>query len=263
MIKDNQELFNRLHIVLDALIVAVTYLAAWYLRIILFPQKGAGVLPMETYFAALYFIVPGHLILYSILQLYKSKRYSSAWKEAYEIVKANLIGFGIIFIILYAINEPDFSRSMIMVFTILNTIVMIGMRTLIRKSLRLFRKKGFNVKYILLVGYSRATEEYIDRILSNPQWGYVVRGILDDRVPAGTLYRGVKVLGTMGNLQYVLPNSKLDEIGVTLALADYDKLEEIVNMREKSGVHTKFIPDYNSVIPSRPYTEDLSGLPVF
>ena len=262
MIKDNQELFNRLHIVLDALIVAVTYLAAWYLRIILFPQKGAGVLPMETYFAALYFIVPGHLILYSILQLYKSKRYSSAWKEAYEIVKANLIGFGIIFIILYAINEPDFSRSMIMVFTILNTIVMIGMRTLIRKSLRLFRKKGFNVKYILLVGYSRATEEYIDRILSNPQWGYVVRGILDDRVPAGTLYRGVKVLGTMGNLQYVLPNSKLDEIGVTLALADYDKLEEIVNMCEKSGVHTKFIPDYNSVIPSRPYTEDLSGLPV-
>lgn len=262
MIKDNQELFNRLHIVLDALIVAVTYLAAWYLRIILFPQKGAGVLPMETYFAALYFIVPGHLILYSILQLYKSKRYSSAWKEAYEIVKANLIGFGIIFIILYAINEPDFSRSMIMVFTILNTILMIGMRTLIRKSLRLFRKKGFNVKYILLVGYSRATEEYIDRILSNPQWGYVVRGILDDRVPAGTLYRGVKVLGTMGNLQYVLPNSKLDEIGVTLALADYDKLEEIVNMCEKSGVHTKFIPDYNSVIPSRPYTEDLSGLPV-
>ena len=31
---------------------------------------------------------------------------------------------------------------------------------------------------------------------------------------------------------------------------------------EKSGVHTKFIPDYNSIIPSRPYTEDLMGLPV-
>ena len=34
------------------------------------------------------------------------------------------------------------------------------------------RKRGLNQKHILLVGYSRAAEEYIDRILANPQWGY-------------------------------------------------------------------------------------------
>ena len=33
-------------------------------------------------------------------------------------------------------------------------------------------------------------------------------------------------------------------------------------MCEKSGVHTKFVPDYNKVIPSRAYTEDIQGLPV-
>ena len=33
-------------------------------------------------------------------------------------------------------------------------------------------------------------------------------------------------------------------------------------MCEKSGVHTKFIPDYNNIIPTKPYTEDLVGLPV-
>ena len=33
-------------------------------------------------------------------------------------------------------------------------------------------------------------------------------------------------------------------------------------MCEKSGVHTKFIPDYNNIIPTKPYTEDLLGLPV-
>ena len=31
---------------------------------------------------------------------------------------------------------------------------------------------------------------------------------------------------------------------------------------EKAGVHTKFIPDYNHVIPTKPYTEDLDGLPI-
>lgn len=27
-------------------------------------------------------------------------------------------------------------------------------------------------------------------------------------------------------------------------------------------MHTKFIPDYNNVIPTKPYTEDILGLPV-
>lgn len=72
----------------------------------------------------------------------------------------------------------------------------------------------------------------------------------------------VKVLGKIDNLFVILPDSKLDEISVTLALEDYDRLEEIVSLCEKSGVHTKFIPDYNSVIPSSPYMEDLQGLPV-
>ena len=81
----------------------------------------------------------------------------------------------------------------------------------------LCKEKGYNLKYILLVGYSRAAEEYINRINSNPQWGYVVRGILDDKVPRGATYKGVKVLGSIDNLLYILPENKLDEIAITLS----------------------------------------------
>ena len=58
------------------------------------------------------------------------------------------------------------------------------------------------------------------------------------------------------------PENKLDEIVITLGLAEYHKLEHIVGMCEKSGVHTKFVPDYNNIIPTKPYTEDLLGIPV-
>ena len=124
------------------------------------------------------------------------------------------------------------------------------------------RSKGYNQKHILLIGYSRSAEEYIDRIRQNPEWGYNVRGILADNVQRGTEYKGVKVLGRIDNLEIVLPENKLDEIVITLGLAEYHKLERIVKMCEKSGVHTKFVPDYNKVIPSRAYTEDIQGLPV-
>ena len=128
--------------------------------------------------------------------------------------------------------------------------------------MRSVRKKGYNLKHILLVGYSKAAEQYIDRIKQNPQWGYDVQGILDDNIARGTVYKGVKVIGSTGNLEYILPENKLDEIAITLGLEEYYKLNKIVAECEKSGVHTKFIPDYGNIIPTRPYTEDLLGLPV-
>ena len=265
MIKDNQKYFNRLHLLIDALIVACSYMLAWYLKfesIFASKKQGVGVLEMETYFYALYFIVPGYVILYYFFNMYTSKRTARRKYEVYGIVKANTVGALLFTVVLYVINEPNFSRSMIAIFYGLNTTFSILSRQILRNLLQYFRRKGYNLKHILLVGYSRAAEEYITRINSNPQWGYVVRGILDDRVPRGTIYKGVKVLGSIANLMIILPENKLDEIAITLSLQDYGRLEEIVDLCEKSGVHTKFIPDYNSLIPSRPYTEDLMGLPV-
>lgn len=268
MIKDNQRYFNRLHVVVDALVTAGSYLLAWWLMFgSRFADKSIGVLDMGIYFSALYFVIPGYLILYYWFKLYTPKRVQRTENEILNIIKANVVGVTLFLAVLFLANSlvfyiHDFSRSMLALFAVLNTIDTILVRALIRRILHLFRKRGYNLKHILLVGYSRAAEAYIDRIMANPQWGYLVRGVLDDNVPRGAVYRGVKVLGSIDNLLYILPENKLDEIAVTLSLSDYDRLEEIVNLCEKSGVHTKFIPDYNSLIPGKPYTEDLSGLPV-
>lgn len=264
MIRDNQKTFNQLHVVLDGLLIAASYILAWYCKFVWINMEtaGTGALDQGTYFSFLYYIIPGYLIIYYFSGLYYSKRYSSARRETANLIKANVIGLVILFSSIYVFKIKDVSRGMIMYFFFISLTIEMTERMLIRKALRGIRRKGYNTKYVLLVGYSRAAEKYIDRILENPQWGYVVCGILDDRIPAGTLYRGVKVLGKLGNLEIVLPENKLDEIGVTLALQDYGMLEEIVNICEKSGVHTKFIPDYNSVIPSSPYIEDLTGLTV-
>lgn len=265
MIKDNQKYFNRLHVVLDAVVVTASYMLAWYLKFaspISNSDPNVGALSMGTYFEMLLLIVPGCLILYYIFNLYTPKRATVHKYEILNVFQANTVGLVILMAGWYMVSQIHFSRLMMGYFYVLNIIFTTLGRSLIRILLQYFREKGYNLKYILLVGYSRAAEEYINRINGNPQWGYVVRGILDDSVPSGTLYKGVKVLGRIGNLSYILPQSKLDEIAITLSLKDYDHLEQIVDMCEKSGVHTKFIPDYNSLFPSRPYTEDLMGLPV-
>ena len=70
------------------------------------------------------------------------------------------------------------------------------------------------------------------------------------------------MLGVLDALEIILGENSLDEIAITLGLNEYDKLQRIVSVCEKSGVHTKFIPDYSKIIPTKPYTEDLLGLPV-
>lgn len=259
-----------MHIVLDGLVVAVSFLLAWaikFLTPLAESTPGVTALSAETYFRTLYFIVPGYLILYGIYNLYSSKRSSRIRVEVAGIFKANTVGIGLVMISFFMLSTSvdgvvDFSRTLILLFYVINMILTFLYRMLVRKFLYFIRRKGNNLKHVILVGYSRAAEAYLDRIASNPQWGYVVHGILDDHVPRGTLYRGVKVLGSLGNLEYILPENKMDEIAITLSLEDYDSLEHIVDLCERAGVHTKFIPDYGSLFPSRPYTEDLMGLPV-
>ncbi len=265
MIRDNQKYFNRLLVLLDALVIAATYWLAWFLWIHVYVKVNnpeTGILPIEVYVIAFVAIVPGYLILYNAFDLYSSKRTSKTMYEVFNIIKANTVGLVAVMVVLFAINIPDFSRGMVGVFYGFNIIAESLMRKGVRVALRYVRAKGYNLKHMLLVGYSRAAEEYIRKIKANPEWGYDVCGILDDRVPIGAVYKGVRVIGEIDSLSTMIPENELDEIGITLSLSDYDRLETIVNICEKSGVHTKFIPDYNSVIPSRPYLEDMDGLAV-
>lgn len=258
MIKGNQKYFNRLHVLLDALIIAASYGLSWVIKF----YDDSVTMMNHMYIIGLLCIIPMYLILYAVFNVYSPKRVQTMKEEIGNIVKSNTMGLVIFIMALYMLHQPHFSRQMMFIFYVINNVAEIIFRNCIRWVLRKIRNRGFNQKHILLVGYSRAAEGYIDRIKTNPQWGYHIMGILDDNVTEGTKYRGEQVIGKIKLLQNMLSENELDEIAITLGIAEYSKLEDIVAICEKSGVHTKFIPDYNNFIPTRPYTEDLLGLPV-
>lgn len=253
---------NRLQVVLDGIVIIVSYLIAWYVMMENVEGGQIGVLPAEIYIMALVILVPFFLLLYYACNLYTPKRMQGRRLEGGNILKANIIGALTFMAVLYLIKQGDVSRLLLIVFFTLNVVLTFAERNAVRMILMNMRKLGLNQKHVILVGYSHAAEEYIDRIAQNPQWGYKVMGILDDNVPTGTLYRNIEVLGLTESLGYILQGNNPDEIAITLGLNEYYKLERIVAMCEKSGVHTKFIPDYSNIIPTKPYTEDILGLPV-
>ena len=268
MIKDNQKRLNRMHVLLDILVTVVAYALAWFIVISgkVLPLDE-GVLKPQVYFMALIFIVPIYLILYASFHLYVPKRIQGRRSELANICKANVIGLMLFTFVLFGLRRfvshlSYFSTKMILAFFAANIILLEAERISIRIFLRSLRTNGYNQKHVLLIGYSRAAEGFIDRVSVNPEWGYHVQGILDDHRPAGFLYKKVQVLGPTNHLEDFLASNTLDEIAITLSIKEYSNLEQIVAACEKSGVHTKFIPDYNNIIPTIPYMEDLQGLPV-
>ena len=262
--EDSQKQISRIQLFLDVVVIVVSYLLAWWIQFELVVDENIGRLPFEVYAAVLLFLIPGLLFLYYAFNLYTSRRVEGRRLEIGNIIKANTIMILVALAVFFLIKDPilNFSRNLMFIFYGLNIVLDSIVRNLVRMALIRLWKRGINVRQMVLVGYSRAAEEYIDRIDANPEWGYRVRGILDDNVERGTVYKGVKVIGRIDNLNVILPFDTLDEIAITLGLSEYYKLEHIVAMCEKSGVHTKFIPDYNNIIPTKPYTEDLMGLPV-
>lgn len=275
MIKDNQKALNRLHVIMDALIVVAAYWIAYILRyksfltnyemFSLYDEYGRMIYyySLENYLRFLIIIVPMYLFIYRCFNLYTPKRARNRYTEFADLVTANCVGIILTFFITYVIlNQRFVSRTYFAMFFTLNIILSFLFRLIVYRVLMLFRKKGYNLKHILIVGYSRAAERYITRLMANPEWGYSIHGILDDDTPIGTTYKGVKVIGKTDKLQELLKQNTLDEISIALRIENYSDLERIANICEKSGVHTKFIPDYHNIISSRPYMEDLDGLPV-
>ena len=266
MIKDNQQEFNQFQVILDAIVIIISYGLAWLLMINGFVPTRGDPLRSEFYLMALLIVIPVYLLLYAVFQLYTPKRVQGRRLEFANICKANAIGLLMFTLVLYLISKNpfwyNFSRPMVLYFFVINIVLETVERNLIRMVLRSMRARGYNLKHILLVGYSRAAEGYIDRVKQNPEWGYHIAGILDDQKALGEEYKGIRVLGKIQDLQSILDMNVLDEIAITLSIDQFSNLGAIVAVCEKSGVHTKFIPDYNNIIPTRPYMEDLLGLPV-
>ncbi len=263
MIKNNQRIFNIISVLLDIFIIVLSYFLALF--IVLRGQLGYY-LHAVGYIQIIIAIIPTYVIIYRFFYMYSPKRLMSISRIIRNIISANILGILFLALYLYLFrkigNIVHFSVRVFFWFALINVVLEIAERLLIKVVLSSVRKKGYNQKHILLVGFSDASDRLIDAIKRNPEWGYTIDGILDDLASIGQDYRHVSVSGRITDLPNILQDNTVDEVAITLPLLAYNKLGEVVNICEKYGVHTKFIPDYTDVIHSNPVTEDLDGVAV-
>ena len=114
MIKDNQTRLNRLHVLLDALVIAAAYVFSWFITLksgLFGADLEAGILPTWFYMRVLVVIIPVYLLLYTIFHLFTPKRVQGRRQEFANVCKANIIGLFLFGTILYVGRKNPYLRE--------------------------------------------------------------------------------------------------------------------------------------------------------
>lgn len=145
MLKDNEKNFSRLHMIIDAIVLVLSYFLAWLIRFV-GPMAATAVRTrsFQQYMLMLVFIVPVYLLLYQAFTLYTPMRMQGRRLVLANIVKANSLGLLILMFTFYMIDESDFSRSTYIMFYVINIVLQWCARMLIFALLRDMRERGLN-----------------------------------------------------------------------------------------------------------------------
>lgn len=133
MLFNNLRHFNNIYMVIDAIVLTVSYLLAYYLRFKSgFLEVGSWSLPLSRYLFALVYIIPCFFVLYFVFKLYTVTCVQNHLREAATIFLSNVLGIMVFFLVLYVSKQIDFSRMMIIIFVCINIILEIVLRNVIR-----------------------------------------------------------------------------------------------------------------------------------
>lgn len=261
MIRENQKYLNRLQVFLDLIIILVSFSIAYYIR---FYQLDDAIhsLTFEQNLRPILLSMPLHLIFYNLFDIYSTRRTKPLHIEVSAIIKTNALSGILIMVGLFIFKIVDYSRKSLGLFFVINTILTICTRLIIRIILKKYRRKGYNLKHCLVIGTTDSSALFIDKVKKNKHWGYSIVGIITSEPNHHKKFKGHPVIGSTTDLEKILSAKAIDIVIVGDSGTDLAELGRILQLCEKSGVKTQIIPYYHKYIPAKPYMDDLDGLPV-
>jgi len=202
-------------------------------------SHGANILIQDSDFLFLLFIINiGWVISSNNTDLYDEFRSRNFSYELVLILQNNLILSIITIVFLFILKDLELSWKFILSQFLLISFFISLEKYFIRLILYHFRKKGKNIRSMLLIGAGNVGRAFNDIIKNSPHYGYKVLGYLDDNDQSDLngLY-----LGKVADLENILLNTKVDNIAI--ALPDYaqNKIHNIIEIAEKHGVRVKII----------------------
>jgi Undecaprenyl-phosphate glucose phosphotransferase len=265
MLKQKRQLFEYLFIGADLIVVSVAWLISYWLRF----ETGLvpvdkGVPEFDHYVSMLLFIWLIWAFIFRRMGLYRPMRGVRRTRELWVLVNANALAILFLISMTYLFREKSiqFSRLVFVYFWGLSTFLTVVERTALRFCLREVRRKGYNLRYMLIVGAGQVAADMVSRVRLHQELGIQILGCLsrdglERRGPGG-----IPVVGQYSDLRQFLSRTDIDQVVVALPLDDHQILPDIMAELKDSLLDIKVIPDIYQFASIGGAIEEFEGLPV-
>lgn len=167
--------------------------------------------------------------------------------QLFNILKISLLQLVITITFIFLAKENLFTRYFIIYYAIL-LILFVNIRVIIfRKILKLLRRKGKNVRNLVIIGEGELSENFKGMILNNPDLGYSFQGIIlgssDNRSDYPEAF--------LENLEGKFNVGSVDDALIILSEESRHLLEDIIKVCDKNAVKVHIIPDYYNLVSKR------------
>ncbi len=264
MFKRHNQVFTALRILLDVVIVAAAFAGAYAIRFgspRTFPYPELPAL-RETLTVGAIAVVLWPLVLRSV-GLYRPQRQKSPLDELFGVFKATVVAGLLLVAVTYFVREDRYSRGALLIFTVLAFVGVGATRFLFKELLQALRRRGYNLRYVLVLGSGRLARQVLEQIDAHRELGFRPVGCLSlTRARLGGLVHGTQVIGTVRELRSVLGQRQVDQVLVALPTRCFNLLPRIMEVCADTTVDVKLVPDVYQYATLFGGLEEFGGLPI-
>jgi len=254
MLKRNEKIFNFFQQLIDAICVAGTWYIAFTIRFNIFKgQSGLGILFLKLSIVLIILTI----YFFHKNKLYHSQRFNSRMKEIFTVLKANTQAILTFIIVLYFFAPDRISRSMLIIYFIISQFVLVTIRIMLRNFLRTLRKRGMNLRHILLVGHGNQMKNYIETIRKYKDAGIVIIGWID----SGDLHAKLNIQAMDIPLSEAIKKYSPDTIVIGYPGSLSHQTESVLKACHNGIIPIQVLPDLTYSFIGH-HIDEFAGIPV-
>src|SRR5699024_2129669 len=135
-------------------------------------------------------------------------------------------------------NTYSFSRGQILSTYAILSLLIFTWKVFFVYLLRIYRKKGFNFRNVIIVGYGELSEDLRKFFLLHPEYGYKLLGFFDNR------QKSERILGTFADIETYAQENDVSEIYCCLPYIRYTQVKSLIDFGEENLIKVKLIADF-------------------
>ncbi|MGQ9637672.1 MAG: undecaprenyl-phosphate glucose phosphotransferase [Thermodesulfobacteriota bacterium] len=264
MLKEHSQIFITILFISDLILIAFSWILAYLIRFNLPLIKVVkDIPPWEQHLPLLLLLILICSVVFNLMNLYRPMRFSSISKEVKELFKAITISLLLFIFFAYFFKEYRYSRLTILYFWVIGFLNLSLARWISRRILRFLRKKGKNLRYVLLVGEGKLLEKLLRAIHRHPELGLKPVGILSEKGnPIDKTIDGVDVIGSYDDLPEIVKKRGVDKVFIVLPFHRHEKIKDLLVSLKDEFVDIKIVSDLYDLFQLRGGIEEIDGLPI-